>query len=658
MRPKPEISAAQWATKHRRMSSAESAMIGKFRFDKVPYFKWLLERYEDPRVRKVVCKKPAQIGWTQSVICNLLGKFIDVERPTCIVLLPSGPAVKKFNEEKFTPLLESNLRLQKTVPIKSRDKDAKLDWKKLPGGYIKFVGSNTPDGVKSSTGSRLIVEEPDDCNLNLKGQGDAIKLLEERGKTVPDVKILIGGTPTVKGVSSIDDEFDISDQNYWYVPCPDCREYQTLTWEQVRWLKDDAQNDPIYGRHLPETAHYICVHCGSTWTDEMKNDAVMNGEARALRPFRGTVGLALNELYACMLGSRLAELVKKWLLACREFKRGDPDALVPFYNTTLGLSYEHQSDIPQADVLRARCEPYAERTVPEGGLILTAGVDVQRDRFAIIIRAWGRGEESWLVWFIEIYGVITDVRDEVWKELEDILTRAYINHLGREMYISKVTIDSGDGVTSDQVYGFVRKMQHRGVLAGKGIQDRDLEIFSLPQKKDANYKNTKAAKYGLRVFKVGTDKAKDLLIEGRLKLTGRGAGVIHWYEGVRADYFDQLLGEVKAPMRVNNKIKRVWTKKSGVNVEVLDGEVYALHAARSLKLHIQPEYFWTAIEIKLRQMPMFPVSEESETDSAASIQQSAEDVPAVEVKREVMQQESRGEKSVNKFTGRSGWLKR
>jgi len=652
------------------MSSSESAYEGKFTFERVPYFKWLLERYADPRVKKVVCQKSAQIGWTQSVICNLIGHFIDIERPTCIVLLPSGPAVKKFNEEKFTPLLESNPKLAKIVPVKSKDRDAKIDWKKLPGGYIKFVGSNTPDGVKSSTGSRLIVEEPDDCNLNLKGQGDAIKLLEERGKTVPDVKILIGGTPTVKGLSSIVEEFEYSDQNYWYVPCPDCGEYQPLVWEQVKWLKDEEKHDAIYGHHKPETAHYICTHCNSAWTDELKNDAVVRGEARAMQPFRGIVGLALNELYATMQGSRMEELVKKYLLAVKEFKQGNPDALVPFYNATLGLPYEHKTDLPAEDELRERCEDYPENFVPEGGLILTAGVDVQRDRFAIIIRAWGRGEESWLLTFTEIYGTTTDLRDPVYKELAHILFRPYESAIGREMRISRFSIDSGDGITTDQVYSFVRRYQSQGALAVKGMAESDREIYALPQKKDTNYKATKAAKYGLRVYIVGTDKAKDLIVEGRLKLKGRGPGVMHWPKCVRADYFKQLLGEVKAPFRFKGKIRRVWTQKKGQAVEALDAEVYCLHAARSVKTNMLNESYWQGLEAQLRQMPLFVTEKPKENvtideETGEILELSAEEDLQADIAQEIepenQQTSSNSDEKdevINKFTGRSSWLRR
>jgi hypothetical protein len=58
----------------------ESAVIGRFSFVLTPFFRWLLERWYDTTVRKIVCRKSAQIGWTQSVICNVLGFIVHVEK--------------------------------------------------------------------------------------------------------------------------------------------------------------------------------------------------------------------------------------------------------------------------------------------------------------------------------------------------------------------------------------------------------------------------------------------------------------------------------------------------------------------------------------------------------------------------------------------------
>jgi phage terminase large subunit GpA-like protein len=63
---------------------------------------------------------------------------------------------------------------------------------------------------------------------------------------------------------------------------------------------------------------------------------------------------------------------------------------------------------------------------------------------------------------------------------------------------------------------------------------------------------------------------------------------------VRADYWEQLTSEVKAPSRTRNR--KTWQKKAGVRNEALDCEVYALHAARRLKTNLLQPAHWDAIE--------------------------------------------------------------
>ena len=601
------------------MSSEETAYQGRFSFHLVPYFRWFLDRFAQKDVRKGVCMKSAQIGWTQSVISNFLGHLIHVEHSTAIAMFPKEGAARNFDREKFEPLITNTPELAELLPVKSRAKDLTALFKKFPGGFLKFVGSNSIADVKSTSARRLIIEEPDDCNLNLRGQGDAIKLLEERGKSYRDLKMLIGGTPSVKGVSSIDDELRHSDQNLWFVPCPHCGHEQDLRWDQVKWSDDAEVDHEIFGRHRPETARYACEACGSLWTDAEKNLAVRRGRAVATAPFRGVLGLSLNELYSPFANSRMPMLVERYLTAKHEEARGNLGALITFWNAALGLPWEYKGEAVEADELRDRALDYAEATVPAGGLVLTMGVDVQHDRVAVIVRAYGRGQESWLVLWAELYGKPTDKADPVWSSLDELLERRWPHASGAQLRIRAVSIDSGDGGTSDAVYAWVRRHQQtRGciVMAVKGAST-DREIFSKPRPPaDPGKTPSKAAKYGLRVFQVGVDRAKDVLVEWRLKLLGNGPGRMHAYRDVRGDYWEQVLSEVKVPVR-GRPGRKVWQRKVGVRNEALDCEVYAEHAARALRLHVLKELEWIALEKQIRQVNLLehePVADPAPAD--------------------------------------------
>ena len=608
--PPPKLSTTEWANRYRYLAAESAALPGKYNTTLTPWIPGILEAIDDPQIWKIVCMKSAQIAWTDGVINNWLGRIIDLDPSPVIGLFAKADAAREYGDEKFRPMVTATPRLADKVDVRTSRKDGnRAMFKKFAGGFLKLVGSNSPSNVKSTPAPRVFVEEPDDASINVGQQGDSIKLLEERTKTYARRKIVFGGTPSVKGISTIEAAYLTGDQRHFHVPCPDCGEAHVLEWGNVSWQDDAAVTHPIYGHARPETAVYACPHCGASWDDAIKNRAVRQGRWVSSRECRGIVSFHLNELYSPFPGSTLARLVERYLEAQAALEQGDDTDMIVFVNSARGLPYEYQSDAPALDELRARAEDYPENTVPLGGLILTAGVDVQHDRIAIIIRAWGRDEESWLVFWGEIYGNTVDKSDPVWGGLEKILFEQRRHASGATLIVSAVSIDSGDGTTSEAVYQFVRAQIRKGrnVMAIKGPSTDygQCEIFSRPKVSmdTRGQRNTKASTFGLRVYLVGTNKAKDL-IAGRMKLTGSGAGRMHWYQDVRADYWTQITGEVKAPHR-SLRNKRIWQKKSGAAVEAWDGEVYALHAARSVKTHLLRAEQWTALERQLAQAPLF-----------------------------------------------------
>ena len=75
----------------------------------------------------------------------------------------------------------------------------------------------------------------------------------------------------------------------------------------------------------------------------------------------------------------------------------NPALLQVFINTVLGETWALRGDAPEWQRLYERREDYNIGTVPNGGLFLTAGVDIQKDRIEVEVVAWGRGKESWSI---------------------------------------------------------------------------------------------------------------------------------------------------------------------------------------------------------------------------------------------------------------------
>jgi phage terminase large subunit GpA-like protein len=628
--PPEKISSTDWANQYRYLAQESSPMPGKYSTDLTPWVPGMLDALDDPSVKEVVCRKSAQVAWTDGVWNNYLARRIHNDPCPIVLLFPKDKTIRKYLDQKFVPMVESSPVLRPLVDVStSRSTGNRTDFKKFPGGFLALVASNAPDNVKSLSAPVVCVEEPDDCNTNVRGQGDSVKLLEERAKTYEYRKVIFGGTPTVKGLSRVDKAYQASDQRVFMVPCHECKDEHVLSWENVVWDEGADVPDEVLGNAQPSTARYVCPHCGVPWRDVDKNRNVRKGYWKAQKPFRGVAGFYINELYSPFPGSKLAMLVERYLKARKELEQGDESDMIVFENSCLGLAYEYRTDVPGEDALRERALEYQELSVPAGGLELTVGVDVQHDRLAIIIRAWGRGEESWLVFWGEISAARTciDPKDPVYDELDRFIFGQYQQELGFPIHVSAATIDSSDGQTNDAVYQYVRSRRGRGVkiMSGKGESNNlQREIVSPPKKVDLNNKTTKASKYGLQVHIVGVHKAKDLFF-GRLKLEGHGPGRIHFYEHVRSDYFTQVLSEIKAPSRQRGG-RKVYQKKSGVRNEALDCEIYALHAARVMKLHVRKPDQWDAREAQLKQgdllAPAAPESPAEQRPAAAPVQTS------------------------------------
>ncbi len=65
-----------------------------------------------------------------------------------------------------------------------------------------------------------------------------------------------------------------------------------------------------------------------------------------------------------------------------------------------------------------RRELYKQGMIPEKGLILVAGADVQKDRIEVQIIAYGRNKENWSVDYKVFPGDTADINSEPWKRMD------------------------------------------------------------------------------------------------------------------------------------------------------------------------------------------------------------------------------------------------
>jgi phage terminase large subunit GpA-like protein len=91
--------------------------------------------------------------------------------------------------------------------------------------------------------------------------------------------------------------------------------------------------------------------------------------------------------------SAAKDIANEWLGAL-----GSTTALQSVKNETLGLPWSDTGEAPEWKRLFDRRDlSYTLGSVPDGAILLTAGVDVQPDRIEVQIIGWGRRRRGWLV---------------------------------------------------------------------------------------------------------------------------------------------------------------------------------------------------------------------------------------------------------------------
>lgn len=231
-------------------------------------------------------------------------------------------------------------------------------------------------------------------------------------------------------------------------------------------------------------------------------------------------GFHLNTLASTFCSWK--EIVQKFLVAKEQLDQGNPEGMKVWVNTELGETWEERGEQVEEEALYNRRELY-EAEVPDDVLVLTAGVDVQDDRFEVEVVGWGIGKESWGIRYQKIYGDL--LKEQVWADLDAFLLAGFRKKDGTALHIISTCMDSG-GHHPDQVLRFCRDRWERKVWAIKGKGGSDVQYIRNPSTNN----RVKAP-----LFTIGVDAGKALLYQ-RLRRESKGPNYCHFPMNEEAGY--------------------------------------------------------------------------------------------------------------------------
>ena len=510
----------------------------------------------------------SQIGKTE-ILNNMVGYLIDQDPCPILLIAPTVEMAASWSKDRIQPTIDEMPRLREKVrDAKSRDSDNTIVHKRFKGGYLAFVGANAPAGLAQRPIRVVIGDDVDRFPKSAGVEGDPMSLAKRRTSTFWNKKIVKASTPTIRGLSRIEDDWEVSDQRRYHVPCPLCGHEQILKWSPDRpSLGYEGGGGIVYekdaaGKAVKESARYQCEDCGGLIDETEKWEMLRRGKWIAGRPGAVIRGYHISAIYSPWV--QWGDLVAEW-----DSVHAKSEELKTFINTALGEPWEEEGEMIEADALRARMEVYPAK-VPNGVGALIGAVDVQGDRLELVVKGYGADEESWTIDHLVFGG--DPGHGAVWGDLDRVLLGSWRHESGRDLKLAAVAIDSG-GHHTDEVYKFCAVRERRWINAIKG-QGGPRDIVT----KEA----TRTKQYRSRLYIVGVDTAKDK-IWSRLKTRRNPGGkptpgYIHLPNHLSDEFIEQLVSE--RPLRKWFKGKgwrREWVKVYERN-EAWDLEVYALAA--------------------------------------------------------------------------------
>ena len=571
--PPTMLSVSEWAAKNRVLQSDSSSSPGRWRNEKAPFQREIMDSFTDAGVWKIVMMTSAQVGKT-TMLLNMIGRSMDLDPGPMMYVQSTQDYADNFSKKSVTPLILSTACLKRKVfDEKQRGDTNTASLKVFPGGSLFFTGSHSPENLAGHNVRYLFMDEVDRYPDSAGREGSPIRLAERRTETFHrNRKIVVTSTPTIKGASKIEAEYINGTQEEWNTRCPACGKYHFITFDQIHFDRDEYEDSAGHKHFEVTNMRWVCPECGNELNEYDTKRCAGRWIARNPKALKkGIRSFHMNALMSPW--SEWEEIILAFLDA-----KDDPELLKTFVNTMLGESWEVRDRSGVPETLFARREHYTAE-VPDGVLVLTMGIDTQDNRLEYEVVGWDAHEQSWGI----SRGVIPGRPDApgVWDEVDELLDHEWETPSGATLRIMATFVDSGGHFTQD-IYKQCAKRESRRVFAIKGEPGED-KPYCRPMKRSEGQK-------GMR-YLIGVDSGKEAIMYATT-LGEPGARYMHFPIEQRAgydmEYFRGLCSEKMQAHRKMGQTVMQWTKIYERN-EPLDCRNYARAAYKNFKWNF-PKY--------------------------------------------------------------------
>jgi phage terminase large subunit GpA-like protein len=600
---------SEFAERVRYLPKGLTPFPGKFSFSRHPYFIKIVDLFHPLNpAREIVFMKGNQIGSNTDILETVLLYNIMVNPQSQLFVT----ADKELMETGVNIRIESMINYagarrlifaQAQKSKGSKNTGDKTNAKEYPGGYLHFYGSKNPDKFRQNSYQTALADEIDAYKSELKEEGDVISLVRNRTDAFARTrKIYWASTPKVKQTSKLEELFLSGDQEYYYVPCKYCGEYQALVWHGKKedgeeygivW-ENDQDFKPIIAdpnKGIESTVRYKCKFCGGLMTNDDKAVIIPKGKwvATAENKRPGLYSFHLTPIYNPPGSYSWDDMVTEWA-QCWNIKNNrilDEAKFRVFRNTKEGKSYEETGvNLTYEKVVLFRRYGFVRGKVPNDlavqntgspVLILVCSVDVQKNNLFVDVKGYSAGGATWTIDYFSIEGD-TAAFNGPWDQLDDYISNKIFIGMDGKIYRIQITlVDSGWNTEWVYAYG----LRHgNGVYVCKGKDYIEGgETFKL-----FNQSTLKGIGLGA-AYHINTGKLKDRISNAFTMLQWNDREFQPaWYPNFPDDFRDNYFKMFESEERVNvtdrwkRYVKTIWKPKHGAENHGFDTYCYNLAA--------------------------------------------------------------------------------
>ncbi|MBA0284458.1 terminase [Stenotrophomonas maltophilia] len=611
IRPPRRIRVSEGARVLQVANAAGAA--GSWDPDTTPYMVEPLDTTGSRHYEAVVFVGPARSGKTISLIDARLAYLITCNPADAMVVQMSKDAAEDYSKTRIARSIAASAELRSRLSPRAHDDNIllkffrsgmslRMGWPSVSVLSGKDIHDVLMTDVDNYTGDLTI----DECfGLGLKRTQTYMSAGMVVAESSPATDYADGAWkplhphqgPPAAGIAAL---YARGDRRRWYWPCPECGErfqaapgYDGFALPPMEELLERVVLDDVQkmARHY-SLLH--CPHCGvglqHRWKDGMNRSGVWAAEGQIVHT-DGTVTGERPEarIASYWLGGVAASyqswesLIERYLQALRTFATtGEERPLKTTHNVDGAINYVPMAVRSASDPneMQERAEVWPAGAVPAGVRFLLAEVDVQANRFVVLVLGFGIGESGQLErWVVDSFTLRTSKREdgsggflpldppkylEDWERLvEKVISRRYPldDATGRSMPVHAVGIDwGGKSGTSVRALEFWRSLKvrklHARVRLIKGDARREGGLFRETFPDSSKRRDRKSGSKGdVPQLLLNVDRLKDT-VDANVKRAEPGPGYYHFPDWLPEAFYAELTAESRTAKGWENLAKR------------------------------------------------------------------------------------------------------